>query len=281
MPKPVAPPDNPSLEIAEGEKKTKQRRRYSLPYILMGSLSLVVFIVSLVFLIPQLLEYKKASDESNKIKQGSVSDISDETGYRVINYQNLIDTNKEFTCWIDIPGTNICYPVVYPTGYHADNEYYLHVNFNLNSSVEGTPFVDYRSPKGFVGQYNVVIYGHRLTSGTMFTQLDRYQKQDFWKDHQKIYLYTPEAILIYTVFSAYMAPVDDDCYTFDFASSAQFTIWARNIAAKSNYNTGIVPGSEDSTILLSTCVANNIADRNNYRYITCAVLSDIVSNPAS
>lgn len=274
------PADLSSPEAVEKEKSPqKKRRKPSWPFILMVSLSLAAFIISMGFLIPQLLDYYNAAQESKKIQQGSVSDVA-ESGYHIINYENLLSTNKEFVAWMDVPGTNISYPVVYPTGSHANNDYYLHRNFNLNSSVEGALFVDYRSPKGF-DNYNVVIYGHRLTSGTMFTQLDKFQKESFWQDYPEVHLYTPDGILIYKVFSSYMAPIDDDCYTFRFPGSGEFVKWAQKMADNSNYKTGIVPGPDDATILLSTCVPRSIADRTNFRYVTLAVLDHTEPNPVA
>lgn len=265
----------------EDKKETKKNRRYSLPFLLLAGASLVVFVVSLAFLIPQLLEYKRAKDESDEVKKAAVSEKNPDTGYLVIDYEYLKSVNGEFTCWLDVPGTNVSYPVVYPTGDRADNEYYLSHNFKRNSTVEGALFVDSRSPSRF-DAYNVIIYGHRLNSGTMFTQLDRFQREVFWEDHKEVHLYTPDGILIYKVFSAYRAHVDDDCFKVRFSSDAEFESWAKKVAGSSNYTTGIVPVAGNATILLSTCVSVNesVDVRNNYRYVTLAVLVDMVENPA-
>lgn len=67
--------------------------------------------------------------------------------------------NSDFIAWIQIPGTNVDYPVVLSD----DTEYYLHHSFSGASSKLGTLFsltkTDYETP----GK-NIAVYGHNINS---------------------------------------------------------------------------------------------------------------------
>ena len=77
----------------------------------------------------------------------------------------LYKENNDFVGWITIKGTNIDYPVMQNK---KDEQFYLHRNFYKEYDFAGTPFcaaiADVDKPSD-----NILIYGHHLNAGTMFT----------------------------------------------------------------------------------------------------------------
>lgn len=81
-------------------------------------------------------------------------------------------TNSDFVAWLQIPGTDVDYPVVLTNNV----DYYLDHTFNGSESIIGCLFslgrTDYRAPSR-----NIAIYGHhmrRSRSTTMFQPLHNY-----------------------------------------------------------------------------------------------------------
>ena len=67
------------------------------------------------------------------ISQGEVTKNSD-----TIDFEGLRAINPETVGWVSIKGTPLDYPVVQTD----NNDYYLHHNFEKNSAIEGTIFLD-------------------------------------------------------------------------------------------------------------------------------------------
>ena len=83
-------------------------------------------------------------DETNAIK---------ETEYvSAIDFAVLDSQNPDVVAWIQIPGTQINYPVVQG----KDNDYYLHRDLNGQKSTAGTIFLDYADQADFSSLHNVL-----------------------------------------------------------------------------------------------------------------------------
>ena len=93
-------------------------------------------------------------------------------------------TNPDIVAWIYIEGTKINYPIVQG----EDNSYYLKHLFSGEWNGSGCIFLDSRNDASFADRHSI-IYGHHMKNGTMFTDLDKYKKQDFFDEH-------PVALLI-------------------------------------------------------------------------------------
>ncbi|MCL2633203.1 MAG: class B sortase [Oscillospiraceae bacterium] len=104
-------------------------------------------------------------------------------------WDELYELNNDLVGWIEIPGTQINYPVVQRTIYDedgriiGDNTYYFSHDFMDEESVFGTIFVDRATP--IIDQTrpdNAVMYGHNMNNGSMFSYVTKYFVQDFGMD---------------------------------------------------------------------------------------------------
>lgn len=104
-----------------------------------------------------------------------------------INFEVLKKINSDVVGWIRIEGTAIDYPIV-----HTDNnETYLGTDIEGKKSEAGAIYLDYESEPDFSGRHNI-IYGHHMKNGSMFKDIIKYKDEAFFKEHQDIYIYTPE-----------------------------------------------------------------------------------------
>lgn len=109
------------------------------------------------------------------------------------NIQALIAENADCIGWICIDGTNISYPVM-----HAPSEpqKYLRRNFYGKYSQSGVPFLDGRCD---LQSTNLIIYGHNMKNGTMFSDLKKYLNTDFLNSHRTVRLETADGVFLFTV----------------------------------------------------------------------------------
>ena len=109
------------------------------------------------------------------------------------NIQALIAENSDCIGWLSIDGTSISYPVMYTP---SEPQKYLRRSFYGQYSQSGVPFLDGRCST--VGG-NLIIYGHNMKNGTMFSDLKKYLNTDFLNSHRTVRLETADGVLLFTV----------------------------------------------------------------------------------
>ena len=109
------------------------------------------------------------------------------------NIQALISENADCIGWLSIDGTSISYPVMYTP---SEPQKYLRRSFYGQYSQSGVPFLDGRCST--VGG-NLIIYGHNMKNGTMFSDLKKYLNTDFLNAHRTVRLETAGGVFLFTV----------------------------------------------------------------------------------
>lgn len=169
----------------------------------------------------------------------------------------LYEANPDFVGWVTIPDTKVDYPVMQHTG---DNEYYLHRNFEQEWDDSGLPFLDlqcsFTKPTS-----NMLIYGHNMKAGTMFSGIISYKDEDFYQTHKTFTFDTIDGDGEYEVVAAFYSQIypDEDTehfkyYRFFDASSAEdFDAYIEQVKALTPYDIEADASYGDSLITLSTC----------------------------
>lgn len=104
--------------------------------------------------------------------------------------------NGDCVGWIRIPGTMIDYPVMQSA---KAPEFYLDHNFSGEESPHGVPFADARC--GITSSENLIVYGHQMHDGTMFSELLGYEEEAFLRDHPTVEFFTLDGKHTYHVFA--------------------------------------------------------------------------------
>lgn len=91
--------------------------------------------------------------------------------------------------WLEIPNTSISYPVMQG----KDNLEYLNKNCFNKYSLSGSIFLDFKNNKNFSDNYNL-IYGHHMSGGSMFGELDNFLDSSFFEKHKVGYLLTKDKV---------------------------------------------------------------------------------------
>lgn len=142
----------------------------------------------------QYVKEKKDSDKKKKKKSGA------DTCPVQVDFDALARINPDVKAWIYIKGTGINYPIVQTT----DNTSYLHRTFEGKDSFIGAIFLDAGCEADFSSE-NSIVYGHNLKNGQMFGMLKKHYDTSYnadadYKDHQKIWIITPQEEIEYQVF---------------------------------------------------------------------------------
>ena len=109
------------------------------------------------------------------------------------NIQALIAENADCIGWLSIDGTSISYPVMHTP---PDPQKYLRRSFYGKNSQSGVPFLDGRCD---IRSTNLIIYGHNMKNGTMFSDLKKYLNTDFLNAHRTVRLETAGGVFLFTV----------------------------------------------------------------------------------
>lgn len=132
--------------------------------------------------------------------------IDDEPEETLRDLSELFAENDECIGWLCIPDTAVNYPVMYTP--NAPQKY-LRRNFYGEYSQSGVPFLDYRcSPDSG----DLLIYGHNMKNGTMFSDLKKYLDADFLSSHQTIELQIANSLYRYTVTEIKVTDTSDKWY---------------------------------------------------------------------
>lgn len=122
------------------------------------------------------------------------------------NIQALIAENADCIGWLSIDGTNISYPVMHTP---SDPQKYLRRNFYGKYSQSGVPFLDGRCD---LQSTNLIIYGHNMRNGTMFSNLKKYVDREFLNAHRTVKFETVDGIRYYTVTEVLKSNISDAWY---------------------------------------------------------------------
>ena len=167
-----------------------------------------------------------------------------------VDFDDLININKETVGWISINGTNINYPYVQT----SDNKYYLTHDFEKNYNTAGWVFLDYRN-NADLSNKNTIIYAHGRYDKTMFGTL-RNALTNGWLSNTDNYVFkisTPNENSLWQVFSIYHIPATNDYLKIDFGNDEEYSKFIKLITDRSAHKFNTNVSANDKIITLSTC----------------------------
>lgn len=256
--------------------KTKRRIIYSCVYIILA----LLIILSLIYIVRFFVSKKQSIQESqlldtieiseNQVKKENevtketvneslrenVEETNNQDFERILKVEKLQEENSDIVGWLEIEGTSINYPVLQG----IDNEYYMTHNYKKQKSKNGSIFLtkdyDWSIPSS-----NLLIYGHNLNNGTMFQELLKYAKEEFYKEHPTIRFTTNKEDAEYEIISVFKSRVyyksEKNVFRYYFfvnaKSEAEYNEFVQNAKKASIYNIDATAQYGDQLITLSTC----------------------------
>lgn len=175
---------------------------------------------------------------------------------KVLELRELNEQNPDIDCWITIDGTVIDYPVAYtpdePEKYDRlsiDGEYSYHGTIYIGKQCSMDPESD-----------NLILYGHNLENGKMFSDLLLFDDEEYWKEHPVITFHTVDGTRTYEIMAAFYDRVYypyEDVFKFykfvDAEDEQDFNAAMEAYAEKRLYDTGVTAEYGDRLMTLITC----------------------------
>ena len=164
------------------------------------------------------------------------------------------EVSDDIYAWIYIPNTNVDYPVFqHPT----DNTYYLEHNVDGSEGYPGCIYTENYNSKDF-SDPQTVIYGHNMRDGTMFSDLHKYEEQEFFDENKYVFIYTEDMVYVYRIFAAYQTNNAHQLLNFDFSKKENLLTYLENVRALESelklFDDDVVFSGDDKVLTLSTCV---------------------------
>ncbi len=185
---------------------------------------------------------------SSGVSAASREEMDSEIAFPQVDFAGLRSVNEQVVGWIYDDASVINYPIVQAT----DNDYYLHRLFNGESNPSGAIFLDCRNQSDFSDSH-CIIYGHHMKDGSMFAALSNYKSQEYYEEHPRMLLLTPNGNYTIEIFAGYVASVEDDAWVTGFASEADYEDWIASGISKSLIRADFAPSASDHVLTLSTC----------------------------
>ncbi len=220
-----------------------------------------------------LKEETVVDKENDKDNEENKENKEDSLKYYLIDgkivqeeFKDLYIQNSDIIGWIKIDDTPVDYPVMYTP---KDEEFYIHRDFEKNYSFGGCIFAglgaDIERPSD-----NIITYGHHMADASMYHDIDRYENEDYYKEHKYIRFDTLRQTGIYEVIAAYRTKVyaEEDNYTgfaywkfVNAGSEKDYDNFIENSKSLTPYTIDTTASYGDQLLTLSTCAYHDMNGR--------------------
>ena len=169
-----------------------------------------------------------------------------------IDFTQLLSVNSDIVGWLRIRALDISYPVVQG----KDNDYYLHRTFEKTDNFAGCLFVNSYNMGDFTDQ-NTIIYGHNMKNGSMFGKLKNFNDPEVFKKSRYFWIFTPDFIYQYRIFSASVVDKTGLTYQISFTDDEFDQFISRAYSNSVVDNQDVTVTKEDRIVTLSTCTGDD------------------------
>lgn len=241
----------------KSEKKTSKKNVLFVILIFL----IVVILAGLGYILFVVYNNYQAQEDYNTIKETAVSTTnattstdSGEKADNPIDFDSLSEINDEIYAWINIPNTNIDYPVLQSK---TSDFFYIDHDVYKNYLYAGSIYTEVCNLRNFSDR-NTVLYGHNMADGSMFATLHRFEDEEFFNENKYIYIYLPGRKLTYEIVSAYNYDDRHLMNSFNFDDDKVFNEYIESVmnprSLVCNVNGDVKLDLDSRLITLSTCL---------------------------
>ncbi len=183
-----------------------------------------------------------------------------------VDFAQLAKINPEVRGWVRLSDTAVNLPIVKTT----DNSYYPNPRFDEVKNKLGTPFID----AGNVGDFSdrhTIIYGHALSSGSMFGSLWEYENPNYFTRHPEIQLFLPDGTQkTLSIFACSRVDGTRGAIPISFSTEQDFLSFIEELRAVSAFTSNVKVTSSDR--IVTFCVV--LPDGGEGRLLLSCKLSE-------
>ncbi len=185
-----------------------------------------------------------------------------------VDWEALWERNPDIYAWIEVPGTQVDYPVVQSAD---DNNWYLTHTIDGEEATAAAIYTENYNSTDFTDPHTAV-NGHNMKNGSMFGSLHEYEDLAFFDENREILIYLPDRTLHYRIFAAYVSDNRHLMLSYDWAEEGVLDAYLEEVFSirdmSAHIDTEMTVTGADRILTLSTC--NHGIDTQ--RYLVQAVL---------
>lgn len=246
-------------EKANKSQKTKKLNTIKNIILIVLVLILITCVGIIIYFTINRNKINKQNEELKNIVSNDESaskDLNEKTE-RMIQLEQLKVENSDIVGWLEIPNTDISYPVLQG----VDNDFYMTHNYKKEYSPEGSLFLD-KDYDWNIPSSNLLIYGHNNRgTNAMFCGLLNFKDVNFYNSHKTIRFTTIDEDCEYEILSTFLSRVyyksEKNVFRYYYFINAnnkqEFDEFVANCKKASIYDTGVTAEYGDQLITLSTC----------------------------
>ncbi|MBO5069693.1 MAG: class B sortase [Roseburia sp.] len=271
--------------MSDKKNKNSKKKIWTILYILLGIACLFCIAAMGIYIMAgrrqeeqTALEHEtllelvaEAETETNDLPETAETETVEKADLP-IDFEELQSINPEIYAWIRIPDTTVDYPVLQHDG--EDQSYYLKHTIYGEVETAASIYTEWYNSKDFTDP-NTIIYGHNMKKG-MFHDLRYFAEQEYFDAHEDLYIYMPDKILRYQIFTSYEYDDRHLLASFDFKDEEVYAEYLEEIMnPRSMYvmlREGVELDTQDRIVTLSTCVANK---PNNRRLVQAVLVEEL------
>lgn len=221
------------------------------------SKKIILVLIFIIAFVIAIYTYNKNNNDNalNEIVIDKTKITSEKTE-KMLQVEELKKENEDIIGWLEIPNSNINFPVVQGT----DNQYYMTHTYKKENSKDGSIFLDkdynWNPPSS-----NLLLYGHNNKNGNMFQGLLEYKEESYYKEHPTIKFTTVNEDSEYEILSVFLSRVyyknENDVFRYYYFINAeneeQYNYYIEESKKVSLYDTGKTAKYGEQLLTLSTC----------------------------
>jgi len=183
--------------------------------------------------------------------------VSEAEGYECpVDFAELQAINPDIIGWIYMTSPEISLPILRsPT----DDTQYLYHDAVGEYKKEGSLFVEHTYNSDDFSDLCTVIYGHRMSDGTMFGTMQAVVSEEGYFDEDRfIVIFTPDETKIYQIFATIPSDSKHILYYNDFNNAEEYASFVDGIFSMTGLDVRLVekakPTYGDRILVLSSCL---------------------------
>ena len=185
-----------------------------------------------------------------------------------IDFAKVQENNPEVFAWIYIPETGIDEPVLQSA--QSDTFYQNHDKTGAESDA-GALYTEMPNNMNMC-DFNTILHGYDKKDTDLFYGLHQFEDQDFFQNHELIYLYMPDNVLTYEVVAAYYDDGSDILRRYDYTTYAGCESYLEELFGGKSMAKHIREGWEDLTPNHFLLTLDGTVREDNTQYVVVAAL---------
>ncbi len=219
------------------------------------------------------MDIDKIIEESNAVRPEEWYGMYESSGpvEKKIDLASYKSECPDVYAWIEVPGTDIDYPIAYCDD--ATEPFWFSHDIHGNPDDKGMIITDSLNGKDFSDPMTL-IYGKNPDDDTMFAQLHALRDAEFFEEHDHVNIYMDDAQLEYRIYACYIGSADHIFASTDFRDPVAFGEFFDSIGDARDLSMRLRPEAKPSLddhvlALITHC------DDEEKRLFVVAVLSEV------